>query len=155
VEGHGLAHFEGAGPKRRAVSLTGTVQDITARKEREEKECLLMREVNHRAKNMLSVVQMIAHHTAANNLRDFIERFSKRIQALSANQELLIRNEWHGVEIEDLVRAQLAHFADLIGSRIAAQGPKLRLNPAFAANHRTRHPRAFHQFREVRCALDR
>jgi two-component sensor histidine kinase len=52
--------------------------------------------------------------------------------ALSANQDLLVRNEWNGVEIADLVRAQLAHFADLIGSRIALHGTKLRLNPASA-----------------------
>src|SRR5712671_6438240 len=81
---------------------------------------------------MLSVVDAIAHQTAARNPEDSIERFSERIQALSANQDLLVRNEWNGVEIADLVRAQLAHFADLIGSRIAMHGPKLRLNPASA-----------------------
>ena len=91
-----------------------------------------MREVNHRAKNMLSVVVSIAHQTATRNPEGFIERFSQRIQALSANQDLLVRNEWNGVDIADLVRAQLAHFADLIGSRIAMRGPKLRLNPASA-----------------------
>ncbi len=132
VETLGLAYFEGDGPERRAVSLGGTVQDITERKEREEKEHLLMREINHRAKNMLSVVDAIAHQTATKSPEDFVERFSERIQALSANQDLLVRNEWNGVEIADLVRAQLAHFADLIGSRIAMHGPKLRLNPASA-----------------------
>ena len=132
VETLGLAYFAGAGPERRAVSFGGTIQDITERKEREEKEHLLMREINHRAKNMLSVVDAIAHQTATKNPEDFVERFSERIQALSANQDLLVRNEWNGVEIEDLVRAQLAHFADLIGSRIAMHGPKLRLNPASA-----------------------
>jgi PAS domain S-box-containing protein len=132
AEGYGLAYFEGAGPERRAVSFGGTVQDITERKEREEKEHLLMREINHRAKNMLSVVDAIAHQTATRNPEDFVERFSERIQALSANQDLLVRNEWNGVEIEDLVRAQLAHFADLVGSRIAMHGPGLRLNPASA-----------------------
>jgi two-component sensor histidine kinase len=91
-----------------------------------------MREINHRAKNMLSVVESIAHRTAAQNPEDFIERFSERIQALSANQDLLVRNEWRGVDVEDLVRAQLAHFVDLIGSRIALQGAELRLNPASA-----------------------
>ena len=45
---------------------------------------------------------------------------------------MLIRNEWNGVEIKDLVCAQLAHFADLIGRRINLQGPMLRLNPASA-----------------------
>ncbi len=89
-------------------------------------------EVNHRAKNMLCVVDSIAHQTATRNPEDFIERFSERIQALSANQDLLIRNEWNGVEIKDLVCAQLAHFADLIGSRIVMHGPRLRLNPASA-----------------------
>jgi PAS domain S-box-containing protein len=132
VEAHGVAQFEGNGRKRRAVSIVGTVQDITERKEREEKEHLLMREINHRAKNMLSVVESIARQTAAQNPEDFVERFSERIQALSANQDLLVRNEWQGVDVEDLVRAQLAHFADLIGSRIAVHDPKLRLNPAAA-----------------------
>ena len=132
VETLGLGHFEGAGRERRAVRMAGTAQDITERKEREEKEHLLMREINHRAKNMLSVVDAIAHQTVTRSPEDFIERFSERIQALSANQDLLVRNEWNGVEIADLVRAQLAHFADLIGSRIAMHGPKLRLNPASA-----------------------
>jgi two-component sensor histidine kinase len=91
-----------------------------------------LREINHRAKNMLSVVDAIAHQTATRNPEDFIERFSERIQALSANQDLLVRNEWNGVEVADLARAQLAHFADLIGSRIAAHGPRLRLKAASA-----------------------
>ena len=132
VETLGLAYFEGAGNERRAVSMAGTVQDITGRKEREEKEQLLMREINHRAKNMLSVVDAIAHQTAAKSPEDFIARFSERIQALSANQDLLVRNEWNGVEVKDLVHAQLAHFADLIGSRIAVCGPKLHLKAASA-----------------------
>ncbi len=132
VESRGLAYFEGAGPERRLVSFVGTVQDITERKEREEREHLLMREINHRAKNMLSVVDAIAHQTATRNPEDFMERFSERIQALSVNQDLLVRNEWNGVEIADLVHTQLAHFADLIGSRIAVHGAKLRLNPASA-----------------------
>jgi PAS domain S-box-containing protein len=102
-------------------------QDITERKEREEREYLITREINHRAKNILSVVDAIAHQTATKSPGDFIERFSERIQALSANQDLLVRNEWKGVEIEDMTRAQLSHFADLIGSRIAVYGPKLRL----------------------------
>jgi PAS domain S-box-containing protein len=128
----GLAYFEGAGRERRAVSVVGTVQDITERKAREEKEHLLMREISHRAKNVLSVVHAIARQTAAKNPEDFIERFSERIQALSANHDLLVRNDWNGVEIEDLVRAQLAPFADLIGSRIAVHGPKLRVKAVSA-----------------------
>jgi hypothetical protein len=69
-----------------------------------------MREINHRAKNMLSVVDAIAHQTADKTPEEFVERFSERIQALSASQDLLVRSAWQGVEIEDLVRAQLTPF---------------------------------------------
>jgi two-component sensor histidine kinase len=81
---------------------------------------------------MLSVVDAIAHQTATRSPEDFVARFSERIQALSANQDLLVRNEWKGVEIMGLVQAQLAHFADLIGSRIAVDGPILRLTAGSA-----------------------
>ncbi len=116
----------------RPLRNTGVILDITERKEREEREHLLMREMNHRAKNMLSVVDSIAHQTATKNPEDFMERFSERIQALSANQDLLVRSQWHGVEIEDLVRTQLAPFADPVGPRIVMRGPMLRLNAASA-----------------------
>ena len=139
IEAHALVHFEGGGRERRAVSMVGTAQDITQRKRREEerkqqeeREHFLMSEINHRAKNLLSVVDAIAHQTATRTPEDFIERFSERVQSLSANQDLLIRNEWQGVEIEALVRAQLAPFADLTGSRIVMGGPKLCLNAASA-----------------------
>jgi two-component sensor histidine kinase len=91
-----------------------------------------MREVNHRAKNMLSLVQVIARQTKGREPEDFIGCFTQRIQALAANQDLLIRNEWKGVDVEELVRAQLAHFADIVGSRIVVHGQKLHLNAAAA-----------------------
>jgi two-component sensor histidine kinase len=107
-------------------------QDVTDRKAHEEQIHLLMREISHRARNMLSLVQAIARQTAAREPEGFIERFTERIQALAANQDLLVQNEWHGVDVEDLVRAQLAHFADLVGSRITVQGSPVRLNAAAA-----------------------
>jgi len=107
-------------------------QDVTERKVNEERVHLLMREVNHRAKNMLSLVQAIAHQTAVRGPTDFIDRFTERIQALAANQNLLVRNEWRGVDVDDLVHAQLSPFADLIGSRIVVDGPKLRLSATAA-----------------------
>jgi PAS domain S-box-containing protein len=120
------------GADGKVVGASVIARDITERKRSEEREHLLMREVNHRAKNMLSVVDAIARQTATRDPEHFVERFSERIQALSANQDLLIQNAWHGVEIEELVRAQLAPFADLLGSRIALSGSKLRLNAAAA-----------------------
>jgi PAS domain S-box-containing protein len=107
-------------------------QDVTARKAHEEQVHLLMREVNHRTKNMLSLVLAIARQTSAREPEDFIGRFTERVHALAANQDLLIRNDWKGVDTGDLVHAQLAHFSDLIGSRIATHGPKLRLSAAAA-----------------------
>jgi PAS domain S-box-containing protein len=132
VQSLGLSFFEGDGRDRRAVSVVGTLADITERKEHEERLHLLMREVNHRARNMLSVVDAIAHQTVANNPEDYVEHFSERIRALAAYQDLLVRSEWTGVEIEDLARVQLSHSADLFGSRIVMNGPRLRLNPASA-----------------------
>jgi two-component sensor histidine kinase len=94
---------------------------------------LLMREISHRSKNVLGLVQAIARQTAATGKpEDFIRRFNERVEALAANQDLLARNEWRGVDVEDLVRIQLAHFADLVGSRIALNGPKVRLKAAGA-----------------------
>jgi PAS domain S-box-containing protein len=117
----------------KVVGASKIMRNISERKEREEREHLLMREVNHRAKNMLSVVDAIARQTASrDDPEHFLDRFSERIQALAANQDLLVKNEWKGVCVEDLVRAQLAPFADLIGSRIAVCGSKLRLNAAAA-----------------------
>jgi PAS domain S-box-containing protein len=107
-------------------------QDVTERKAHEEQIHLLMREASHRAKNILGLVQAIARQTAAREPEDFVDRFTERIQALAANQDLLVRNKWQGVDVEDLVRAQLAHFVDLIGPRITVDGPKLRLNAAAA-----------------------
>jgi two-component sensor histidine kinase len=97
--------------------------DVTDRKVYEEQILFLMREINHRAKNMLSLVQTVARQTAAREPEDFIGRFNERIRALAANQDLLVRNKWQGVDVDELIRAQLAHFADLVGSRIAVHGP--------------------------------
>jgi PAS domain S-box-containing protein len=121
------------GPQSDGRSLFLCVaQDVTERKAHEEQVHLLMREVNHRAKNMLSLVLAIARQTSAREPEDFIGRFTERVQALAANQDLLIRSEWKGVYAGDVVQTQLSHFSDLIGSRIATHGPKLRLNAAAA-----------------------
>jgi PAS domain S-box-containing protein len=121
----------GAQSGGRRVFIT-VAQDLTEWKAREEQVRLLLREVNHRAKNLLSVVQAIVRQTAASSHEDFIERLTRRIQALAANHDLLVRNEWRGVDVDHLVHAQLSPFADLIGSRIVIDGPKLRLNSTAA-----------------------
>jgi two-component sensor histidine kinase len=108
--------------------FVAVIEDITARKRAENQVQLLMREANHRIKNLLGLVQVIARQTAAGNPEDFVRRFTERVQALAANQDLLGGSQQQGTDLEDLVRSQLAHFADLVGSRITAHGPSLHLN---------------------------
>jgi PAS domain S-box-containing protein len=102
-------------------------RDISERKRQEERVHLLLREVNHRAKNLLGVVQVIASQTAASDNSGFISRFSERLRALAANQDLLVKNQWKGIEMPELVRAQLAHFACLVGGRIKLTGAPLQV----------------------------
>jgi PAS domain S-box-containing protein len=109
----------------RPVNALTLVTNVTERKRQEDHIRLLMREVNHRSKNMLSLVQAISRQTGAASLDDFLVRFEDRIQALASSQDLMVKNEWRGTNLDDLVRSQLAHFKDLIGTRIELQGPRL------------------------------
>jgi PAS domain S-box-containing protein len=110
------------------IGASKIARDVTERKAHEERR-LLMREANHRIKNILGVVTAIARNTSACEPGEFVSRFTARIEALAANQDLLLHDK-QGVEVEDLTRIQLAHFTDLIGPRIIVHGPKLRLNAA-------------------------
>ncbi len=112
------------------LRMSGINIDITERKRDEEHIQLLMREVNHRSKNMLSLVQSIAHLTASTGPKDFVQRFGERIRSLSAAQDLLIKHEWKAVPLADLIRLQLSHFADLIGERITLSGPAVSISQA-------------------------
>jgi PAS domain S-box-containing protein len=110
------------------------VTDMTERKRYEEHIGLLLKEVNHRAKNMLALVQAIARQTVAADPKDFVERFGERVRALAASQDLLVKAEWKGVDLHALIRSQLAHFSDLIGARIHLDGPALFISATAAQN---------------------
>jgi PAS domain S-box-containing protein len=112
--------------------VLAVVRDITERKRAEMHAQMLMREVNHRSKNILSVVQAMAQRTVASSPQDFISRFGERIQGLSASHDLLVKNEWQNVPLAELVRSQLAPFGDLVESRVAIRGPDLRITAAAA-----------------------
>jgi two-component sensor histidine kinase/CheY-like chemotaxis protein/heme exporter protein D len=116
----------------RLLRIYGVLRNITAQKEHEHHLLMLLREVNHRSKNLLAVVQAIARRTAASDRNDFLDRFNERIQALSANQDLLIRNDWRGIDLEELLRTQLAHFEDLLDRRVSMTGPPIKLNATAA-----------------------
>ena len=109
------------------------IRDITERRRSDEHVKLLMAEVNHRAKNLLAVVQAVAHATSRyGDPATFAARLSDRIDGLAAGQDLLVKNQWQGVEVADLVEAQLAHFKDLIGTRVLIEGPSALLTAAAA-----------------------
>jgi two-component sensor histidine kinase len=92
-----------------------------------------MAEVNHRAKNLLAVVQAVAQQTAkSGDLPSYVERLSNRIGGLAAGQDLLVKNQWQGVEVSELVEAQLEHFKDLIGTRVLIEGPRAHFTTAAA-----------------------
>lgn len=104
--------------------------DITERKRHEENVDLLMREVNHRSKNLLAVIQAVARHTAATGPESFLARFTDRLQSLAAGQDLLIQGDWRAVEIGALIAAQLRHFVEIGSARITVTGSDLAVNPA-------------------------
>jgi HWE histidine kinase/PAS fold len=114
------------------VGVVVVVVDITDRKRSEEHIRLLLREVNHRVKNALSVVLAIAQQTKAPSQDEFVKRFSDRVQPLAASHDLLSRSEWRSIAASELLRVQLAHFEGLIGRRILFGGPPLNLSVARA-----------------------
>lgn len=128
----GAVHFAEVNGAEIAEYALGTLQDITERKAADEKIQFLMREVNHRSKNLLSVVQSIARQTAnTSSPGDFMQRFSQRLQGLAASHDLLVGNDWQGVSVGDLVTAQLSHFHDALG-RLSIDGPEILLTAAAA-----------------------
>ncbi|MBS9476719.1 sensor histidine kinase [Ancylobacter radicis] len=118
------------------VGLTGAVVDVTDRKENEQHLRLLMRELTHRSKNLLAVIQAMARQTArhAGSIDDFVEIFSARLQALARSHDLLVQEGWHGASLTDMVRSQLGHHIDRENSQVSAEGPDIFLKPEAAQN---------------------
>jgi two-component sensor histidine kinase len=97
----------------------GTNTDVTEQRDNQQQIELLMRELNHRAKNMITVVQALVSRTTD---RQVSESLSLRLQALSRNQDILTRRNWGGAPVGELVISQLAAVGDLIGSRVFVEG---------------------------------
>ena len=126
-----------AAPEPGAPSeLIGVARDITTRKQRETHMHLLMREVTHRSKNLLAIIQAMARQTVKDSITaaEFEQRFSARLRGLAASHDLLAARDWHGAAVDDLVRWQIGPALDAAGERIEITGPDLYLNPEAAQN---------------------
>ena len=109
------------------------VEDITARKKAESHTRLLLSEVNHRAKNLLAVVQAVAEASAnEGDARTFVADFKSRIAGLAASHDLLVRSQWHGVELTELIQSQLRFFDTSENGRILLEGPLVHINASTA-----------------------
>jgi PAS domain S-box-containing protein len=110
-----------------------TLFETTDERKNEQQIRFLMREVNHRSKNLLSVILAVGRHTMrTTDPSVFMSKFSERINALSSSHDLLVKGEWRGVSLTSLVESQLDHFRDIIGYRIHITGLPLVLNAAAA-----------------------
>jgi two-component sensor histidine kinase len=94
----------------------------------------LLRELTHRSKNLLAVIQAMARQTARHGgtVQAFVERFGERVQALARAHDLLIAESWRSVSLRDLVHSQLAYYIDREPDLIAIDGPEIKLRPEAA-----------------------
>jgi two-component sensor histidine kinase/FixJ family two-component response regulator len=116
----------------RVTGVTGVTIDITDLKEAEARRELLTREVDHRARNMLAVVQSIVHMTKAPSIRDFVKIVEGRIRALSIAHALLAESRWEGANLDQIISEELAPYCVGDGGRISVSGPQVFLKPATA-----------------------
>lgn len=109
----------------------GVNYDITERRGAEERQRLLLRELNHRVKNTLATVQALATQTVrhASEPRQFLEAFGGRLQALGLAHSLLSDHEWRGIGLAELVRREVKPFDNADRPRINISGKDVLLTP--------------------------
>jgi two-component sensor histidine kinase len=114
-------------------ALSDSLQSAADRlRSQHEHQEFVMRELSHRSKNLLAVVQAMARFTtrSSRSLADFEDTFHARIKALADVHDILLAKNWRGASIPELVRAQLLPFGGR--DRFAFSGPELLINAAFA-----------------------
>lgn len=118
------------------VGLTCASIDVTERKENEAHLRLLLRELTHRSKNLLAVIQAMARQTArhAGSTEAFLSQFGARLQALASSHDLLVRESWYGASLNELVRSQLAGYIETSAGQVTIDGPPIALKPEAAQN---------------------
>lgn len=109
----------------RTIGTIIEVQDITARKAAEAQQNLLMREIDHRSRNVLSVVQSLVRMTRSDDPEAFKRLVSSRIEALARAQASLAASSWQGASLQELVRDAVAATAS--PDRVTLEGQDLLL----------------------------
>ena len=127
--GAGIISRDAAG---KPVRMNGVTVDITDRKRAEERQVLLAREVDHRAKNTLAVVLSVLRLTAAKTTADFISTVEGRVHALAATHNLLSATRWEGADLGKIVEEEMAPYHANHRQRVISGGPAVVLLPATA-----------------------
>ena len=112
----------------RIGGLVVSWEDITGRKQAEEQQQMLVREVMHRTKNLIAVIQSIATATFRNANDPAQQAFMSRLHALANAHGLLLSASGEGALLDDIVRGQLAGFA----GAFSVDGPRIFLKPSAA-----------------------
>jgi PAS domain S-box-containing protein len=127
--GTAAASFDDSG---RLIWISGVIADITQRKQAEERQILLAEEVDHRARNVVAVVQSIMRLTRAETIEDYIGALDGRIGALSNAHRLLAGSRWEGADLTRLVEEEFSPYRAAGNERVSARGPVVLLPPATA-----------------------
>jgi PAS domain S-box-containing protein len=114
----------------RVVRVSGVTVDITERKRAEERQNLLTREVDHRAKNALALAQSIVRLTRAGDVKAYVQAVEGRINALARVHTILSLSSWQGAEIKKLIVEEFAPYS--VGGQIKICGSEVQLEPATA-----------------------
>jgi PAS domain S-box-containing protein len=108
-----------------------TTRDVTERKRAEERQRLLIHELNHRVKNTLAIVQSLAQQTFKGTgvPTEAKSAFESRLAALARAHDLLTRESWETARLRDIVLQAAAPALGAGSDRLSADGPELWMNP--------------------------
>ena len=122
------------GPAGEFQYAVRVIEDISERKRSEERQQLLLHELNHRVKNTLTTVQSLAWQTLqpGKPLELAREQFQARLLALSRTHNLLNEAGWHSAQLVEIIRAELEPYQDQSGGRYALEGEDIALPPRTA-----------------------
>lgn len=109
-------------------------RDITESKRHEQQMRMVMRELSHRAKNLLAVVSAMARSatTSSTSIGSFVDDFCFRLHGLSLSHDLLVRKEWTGASMHALAEAQMRGFVSKGAGQLHLDGVEIALTPAAA-----------------------